>query len=284
MNPSRALPVVSGVVALGCAALAVLLDQVWLVALAGVLALASVAVVLHGHRAPRPRRPTASERTEEAQQLEREHDQALARAARFEAEAIRARAQLAETMRRAERVETPPDPAERSDLAAIFRRSDRSTDLIIDPATGLFTEVFFDTSLVKRISAARRGLRPLSIAVAEVVTGVGTPDMAQAVPAPIARIMTSVFREADTLARSTDGHFLILLEDTPENGAIWTLERVRRRIAEELPGHTIWVGLSCYPAYGFEATQLSAQARAALATAKEWQQDRIEVTTATPDA
>ena len=41
------------------------------------------------------------------------------------------------------------------------------------------------------------------------------------------------------MARSDDGLYLILLEDTPENGAIWTLERLRRTIAEELPGNTL---------------------------------------------
>ena len=96
--------------------------------------------------------------------------------------------------------------------------------------------------------------------------------------------MTSVFREADTLARSTDGLYLILLEDTPENGAVWTLERLRRGISEQLPGHTLWVGLSCYPAHGFDAAQLTSQARDALDSAREWQQDRIEVTASDPDS
>ncbi len=282
MVRSRALPaVVAGVLALACAALAIALDERVLVGVAALFALVSIIAVFVG-RGPDRRRIAAAER-EEVEHLEREHDQALARAARFEAEAIRARAQLAETMRRAEQATPAPESPERSDLAAFFKRPGHTTDLITDPVTGLFTQVFFDASLVKRISAARRGLRPLSIAVADVVVGVGTPEMAQALPIPIARIMTDVFREADTVARGPDGLFLILLEDTPENGAIWTLERVRRRIAEELPGHTVWVGLSCYPAYGFEAEQLTAQAREALAAAREWQQDRIEVTTATPD-
>ena len=158
------------------------------------------------------------------------------------------------------------------------------TDVIIDPDTGLFSQVFFDASLIKRISAARRGLRPLSIAVADVVLEVGTPHIHPAPARPVADVMVGVFREADTLARSKDGLYLILLEDTPENGAIWTLERLRRKIAEDLPGHTLWVGLSCYPAYGFDGNQLADQARRALESAREWQQDRIEVTTSDPDS
>ena len=293
-------------------------DQPWLVVAAAILALASTVIVLTWHRRIDRDQSTNAELTAEAEHLARENDQALARAARFEAEAIQARAQLAEAMRRdqeaqaaaaataeaqveptdedadaeteadaddaAETATEPPTidlarriPLPRFDLVA------GATDLITDPATGLFSQVFFDASLVKRISAARRGLRPLSVAVAEVATAVGTPELAPAPAGPVATIMVSVFREADTLARGDDGRFMILLEDTPENGAIWTLERLRRRISEELPGHTLWVGLSCYPAYGFDADQLIAQARAALGSAKEWQQDRIEVTTASPD-
>ena len=43
------------------------------------------------------------------------------------------------------------------------------------------------------------------------------------------------------------------------------------------------MGLSCYPAYGFDADQLMRQALDALEAAREWQQDRIEVTTSSPD-
>jgi len=158
-----------------------------------------------------------------------------------------------------------------------------AVDVIIDPETGLFNQVFFEASLVKRISAARRGLRPLSVAVADVTVGVGSSVGSRASAAPVAAIMVNVFREADTLAHSDDGLFLILLEDTPEDGAVWLLERFRHRLTEDLPGHTLRVGLSCYPTYGFEADKIASQARAALASAREWQQDRIEVTTGSPE-
>jgi GGDEF domain-containing protein len=73
------------------------------------------------------------------------------------------------------------------------------------------------------------------------------------------------------------GVFAVLLEDTPENGAIWTLERIRRRISEDLPGCTVRAGMSCYPAYAFDAKQLVDQSLTALDAAREWRQDRIEV-------
>ncbi|HRW39482.1 MAG TPA: diguanylate cyclase, partial [Aquihabitans sp.] len=137
--------------------------------------------------------------------------------------------------------------------------------------------------LGKRISAARRGLRPLTVAMVEVVEQVGLPTVHQTAPKPVAEILVETLREADTVARMDDGVFAVLLEDTPENGAIWTLERIRRRISEELKGATLRAGMSCYPAYAFDATQLVEQSLGALDAAREWRQDRIEVTTASPE-
>ena len=39
----------------------------------------------------------------------------------------------------------------------------------------------------------------------------------------------------------------------------------------------MWAGVACYPAHAFSTDELLEQARLALASAKEWNQDRIEV-------
>lgn len=296
MTRSRALPAtLAGIVAVVCAVTAVITDARWLVVVAAAFAALSVGIVVDWHGRYLARRASRAELAAEAARLAKENDEALARAARFEADAIKARAELAQAMAgptqpvlgaedtTGEDPGIAPVAAERAATGHPQRGAAPEPLVITDPDTGLFSKVFFDASLVKRVSAARRGLRPLSVAVADVVQGVGTPELRAAPPGPVAAIMVAVFREADTLAHTDDGLFLILLEDTPENGAVWTLERLRRRIAEELSGHTLWVGLSCYPAFGFDADQLLQQARGALDSAREWQQDRIEVTTAAPD-
>ena len=283
MFDRRALPgTIAGALGLGFAVAAIVTQEAALVIVAGVLTGICVLLVLTlPNRAPvryRERRVLQ----EEADKLARENDQMAARAAKFEAEAIAAREKLATAML-AERsgvigAETAPAAA-----AAPAPSAPRSGDDITDPETGVFTQVFFDASLGKRISAARRGLRPLTVAMVEVVERVGEPDMAQTAPKPIAEILTDTLREADTVARMDSGVFAVLLEDTPENGAIWTLERIRRKISEDLPGCTVRAGMSCYPAYAFDATQLVEQSLAALDAAREWRQDRIEVTTASPE-
>lgn len=276
MSRPNSLPaIIAGAGAMAVAGVAIAVNEGWLVGVSALLALASSLLALGWPRPLLADRTSRADLEAEADRLARQNDQALARAARFESEAIQARSNLADALRAA---------VPERDLLDDNILDELPNDVLIDPATGLFSQVFFDASLIKRISAARRGLRPLSIAVADVVLDVGTAQIHPAPPRPVADVMVGVFREADTLARSKDGLYLILLEDTPENGAIWTLERLRRKIAEDLPGHTLWVGLSCYPAYGFDGNQLADQARRALESAREWQQDRIEVTTSDPDS
>jgi len=284
MFDRRALPgTIAGALGLGFAIAAIVTQQAALVVIAGVLtALCVVLVLALPNRAP-VRYKERRDLQEEADKLARENDQMAARAARFEAEAIAAREKLATAML-AERsgvigAETTPTAATAPAPPAVPSRGDDITD----PDTGVFTQIFFDASLGKRISAARRGLRPLTVAMVEVVERVGQPDMAQTAPKPVAEILVDTLREADTVARMDSGVFAVLLEDTPENGAIWTLERIRRKISEDLPGCTVRAGMSCYPAYAFDAAQLVEQSLAALDAAREWRQDRIEVTTASPE-
>jgi diguanylate cyclase (GGDEF)-like protein len=269
----RTATIVFGLASLVAALVAVVTDQVGLVVVAAMLAGVSVALVVASQRR-RPDEPTAPG-TEDVPSATNTADEPTA---------------PDDEERPAEPGSAPagpdphpagfaPRPAEEIDLR------EPTEDCLIDPETGLFNQLFFDASLVKRVSAARRALRPLSVAVAEVVVRVDDQGATDGpAPAPdVARTMLAVLREADLVARADDGRYLILLEDTPENGAVWTLERLRRRLVEILPGHTVRVGVSCYPAYGFSAAQLVAQARRALDGAREWHQDRIEVTAEDPD-
>lgn len=152
-------------------------------------------------------------------------------------------------------------------------------DGLIDRDTGLFSESFYMVALDGRIAAARRHLRPVAMVLLEVVTGLpGEPDPAEA--GVVADSIKATLREADTACRLQNGYFALLLEDTPENGAIWTVERIRRKLLTDHDGLTIWAGVACYPAHAFSPTELMEAAQEALVAAREWRQDRIEVATA----
>ncbi|MEM7323691.1 MAG: GGDEF domain-containing protein [Actinomycetota bacterium] len=150
-------------------------------------------------------------------------------------------------------------------------------DPLTDDLTGLFSESFFGVALDSRVAAARRHLRPVAVILIEVVEGLpaDAPEVTDATI--VAEAISATLRESDTACRLEKGEFALLLEDTPENGAIWTVERIRRHLAEHNPNLTLWAGVACYPAHAFSPDDLLTAADAALISAREWRQDRIEV-------
>lgn len=152
--------------------------------------------------------------------------------------------------------------------------------LLTDDVTGLFSEAYFDVALEARIAAARRRLRPVALVLLEVVRGLASPEPSAADADLVTAALRRTLREADTACRLDDGRYALVLEDTPENGAIWTVERIRTHLAESGTIHTVWAGIACYPAHAFDRDEILRQAEDALRQAKEWRQDRIEVATA----
>jgi len=284
VNDRRALPgALAGVVGFGCAVAAISAHNTVLLVLAAVFTVVGVVLVLTAPDVPLSYRARRRRRVE-AVRLRTETDQMAARAARFEADAIAARAELADAMSGGRASPSAPDSASGPDDAEPVRPTNgASFSPIHDPASGLFNQAFFEASLDKRISASRRGLRPLSLALVEVRCRLGQDDESAADPREVGELIGATLRDADTLARTGEGLFELLLEDTPENGAIWTLERVRRRVTEEIEHATVRAGVTCYPAHAFTPDQMLQQATDALETAREWQQDRTEVTTADPE-
>ncbi|MEM7276216.1 MAG: GGDEF domain-containing protein [Actinomycetota bacterium] len=157
------------------------------------------------------------------------------------------------------------------------RYADAGLDPLTDEITGLFSESFFGVALDSRVAAARRHLRPVAVVLIEVVEGLPTDEPQPTDATLVAEAVTTTLRESDTACRMQRGEFALLLEDTPENGAIWTVERIRRHLAERNPQLTMWAGVACYPAHAFSPGELLGAADAALTSAKEWRQDRIEV-------
>ncbi len=180
-------------------------------------------------------------------------DAASARVAELEAELAAARA-------------VTPAPADESDNASLT-----------DQDSQLFSEAYFRVALDARIASARRHLRPVAIALLDVHEGLAGDAAAPAPPTRAAESIRETVRDADTACRLNDGTFAIILEDTPENGAVWTVERVRRNLVSRFGSHTMWAGVACYPAHAFSGQELLDQGRLALDSAKEWKQDRIEV-------
>ncbi|MCH7789818.1 MAG: diguanylate cyclase [Acidobacteria bacterium] len=148
---------------------------------------------------------------------------------------------------------------------------------ILDAETGLFNEHYFSVSAHTRIAAARRHLRPVSIVLLQLVKSIETPYESSADPLTVTDSIRATLRDSDTACRLEDGRFALLLEDTPETGAVWTVERFRRHLSARCEDVTMWAGVACYPAHAFDRDRLLEQAAGALDSAKDWRQDRIEI-------
>jgi diguanylate cyclase (GGDEF)-like protein len=159
-------------------------------------------------------------------------------------------------------------------------RKGTQADALTDGATGLFSEGYFTVALEARIAAARRNLKPVAVVVMEVIQDLNGEVPHPTDPARVAQGIKATIREADTACRLMDGGYALVLEDTAENGAIWTVERIRRSLTANDPAVTMWAGVACYPAHGFTTEEILDRADLALDMAREWRQDRIEVATA----
>lgn len=148
---------------------------------------------------------------------------------------------------------------------------------LVDAESGLFAQGYLLVALEARIAAARRRLRPVSIVMVDVVEGLRLGQPVVGDPAAVSAAIRATLREADTAGRLMDGRYVLVLEDTNETGAVWTVERVRAKLGRARPGCTVWAGVACYPAHGFTLPEILSGADSALVLAREWRQDRIEV-------
>jgi len=237
---------------------------------AGVLALAA-GLVAHSAEA---RSAIGEARTDEVRkELERSRDELGA--LRTEVEEGRAAYASATDQLARERSDRQ---TEANQPAAIHSATD--TRLLTDPETNLFSEAYFRVALDARIASARRHLRPVAVALVEVIEGLSEGERREADPLKVTGSIRQTLRDADTACRMSDGCFALILEDTPENGAVWTVERIRRNLTSRHGQHTMWAGVACYPAHAFSTDELLDQANLALESAREWKQDRIEIATA----
>jgi GGDEF domain-containing protein len=176
-----------------------------------------------------------------------------------------------------QRAEVEAKLSSRIHLTALRRGTEGNA--LTDDESGLLSEGYFTVALDARIATARRNLKPVAVVLLEVIAGLDTPQPQPAEPTDVARCITTTVRQSDTVCRLLDGGYALVLEDTTENGAIWTAERIRRALEADIEGLTLWAGVACYPAHGLSTEEILDRADLALDMAREWRQDRIEIAT-----
>jgi hypothetical protein len=148
---------------------------------------------------------------------------------------------------------------------------------LLDPTTGLYAQPFFLAALSWRVIACRRVLRPLAFTQLEVVDGLPDGLPVASDPRVVTAMIRATLRTSDVAARLADGTYGLMLEDTPEDGAVWAVERLRRSLATRPGGRVLRAGVACYPGHALTPTDIVVAAQKAFTTAREWPQDRIEV-------
>jgi len=148
---------------------------------------------------------------------------------------------------------------------------------LLDPTSGLYTESFFLATVSWRLGACRRVLRPLALVLLEVVDGLPDGPVMPSNPHVVSAMLRATLRSCDVGARMSDGSYGLLFEDTPEDGAVWAVERVRRSLDSKAGSRVLRAGVACYPGQALTAVDMLSAAHQALATARQWPRDRIEV-------
>jgi GGDEF domain-containing protein len=147
--------------------------------------------------------------------------------------------------------------------------------------TGMLGSGFLHTTLRGRVAVARRSLRPLSVVCFEAHEIGADGQVGHPVPTDVvAAVLRRTLREADVSGHLERDAFVCILEDTGEDGAVWTAERVRRNLVEGGRSLRFRAGVASYPSHGLESEELEVKVRAALVAARDWGTDRIEVASA----
>lgn len=192
---------------------------------------------------------------------------------------IRTLAGEVDRQRRArEMAEAQRDHIRLQGVARMAVREGHGGDLLLDPATGLYSEDYFMVALDGRVTTAKRTIRPVTCALVDLAVqcedGLGPAD---------ARVVSEVIRasldDRSTAARLTGGEFGIIMDDTDTQTATVVLARLCEEIACRIPGATLWGGVACYPAHASNSDDLVRAAEKALICAREWRNGKIEAAT-----
>jgi diguanylate cyclase (GGDEF)-like protein len=141
---------------------------------------------------------------------------------------------------------------------------------VVDVETGLPDQRFFELALEGRIAAARRHLWPMTLVLIDLTIDVDPADGHGSLEAlaAFATLMRRTLRESDIACRLSGPRFGVLLDDTAEEGGVWTAERLQIGLARD-PGRItrLSAGVASYPTHAMRSDEILRQARAALARA-----------------
>lgn len=141
---------------------------------------------------------------------------------------------------------------------------------LLDVETGLPELPFFTLALEGRVAAARRHLWPVTVLLVEIglAPECETGRARSEAIAGFADLLRRTLREADIACRTSSTRFAVVLDDTSEEGGVWTAERIQVAVSRDVSKiRRMAAGVASYPTHGLEAGAVLTGAQAALARA-----------------
>lgn len=142
---------------------------------------------------------------------------------------------------------------------------------LVDPETSLPDDRYFELALEGRVAAARRHLWPVTLVLLQISLdeiAIKDPAVRKDALARFSLLLQGTMRESDVLCRVDDSTFALLLDDTAEEGGVWSAERLQAEASRQHPAIIRLVaGVASYPSHGLDAEKVHKAAKAALSRA-----------------
>ena len=141
---------------------------------------------------------------------------------------------------------------------------------LLDADTGLPDARFFELALEGRMAAARRHLWPVTVVLLDVQFHEGAADEQTRADAlqSFAGLLRQTLREADIACRIGPATVGLVLEDTAEEGGVWTAQRLQIALAKDVTRvRRLAAGVASYPSHGLKTEEVLRRAEAALSRA-----------------
>ena len=141
---------------------------------------------------------------------------------------------------------------------------------VIDAETDLPGKRFFELAVKGRVASARRHLWPVSVVLLEVSFSDDAKQDNERTAAlrSFIGLMHQTLREADIACRVGPTTFGLVLEDTAEEGGVWTAERLQIALAKDVAQiNQLAAGVATYPTHALGADDVLKRAHTALARA-----------------
>jgi two-component system, cell cycle response regulator len=162
---------------------------------------------------------------------------------------------------------------------------------ITDGLTGVWNRRYLELTLRKEIDRAQRFDRPLSVLMVDIDHFKRVNDLCghqrgdEVLVELSRRVLESIRTQIDTLARYGGEEFVVVLPETPEEGARVVAEKIRATVRDHSfasddganVSTTVSVGVASFPTDGSSAQQLLHAADLAMYRAKQGGRDRVEV-------